>query len=66
MDDSFLYECYKAITNLLQYFDGVRLTDVLIFVDELFQIAVAYLLDDVVIFATLHDVHHLHYVLRFE
>lgn len=59
MDDAFSYEGQKTITNLSEHVDRIVFVILLAGLHELADIAIAKFLNNVVIFAALHDVNKL-------
>jgi hypothetical protein len=66
MDDAFLNQRKEAIADLLQKLKSSFLGNVVVQLDVLLKVRIAYLLDDVVVMAALHHVQHLHDVVRFQ
>lgn len=62
MDDALLDQCHKPIHDLLQHFHRLLLVDEGGHLHVLLEVAVAELLDDVVIIGALHDLVNSHYV----
>ena len=60
MDNAFLDEGKKPVTNLFQEVNGLSFGEFRVFSEVLLQVAVTYLLDYVVIVAAFHDVEDPH------
>lgn len=56
MDNAFLDEGHEPVADLSKNVGGLVLAELRVGVDELLEVAVAYLLNDVVVMAALHDV----------
>lgn len=66
MHNSFLDKSNEAITDLLEKINGLILWYVWMLFNVMLKIAIADLLNDVVIMATLHDIKHFDDVFRLE
>ncbi len=66
MYDSFLDERDESVADLLQQTNRFGLGNLRVLLQILFQVAVTYLLDDVVVMAAFHHVHHSNDVLGFQ
>ena len=66
MNNSFLDQGHEAIANLPQNIDSLLFAEIGVAVDELFKIAIAYFLNDIVVVAAFHHVENSNYVLRFD
>lgn len=66
MNYSLLDKGNKSITNLSKDVSRSFFWDMRVLVDILFQVAITYLLDDVVVMRAFHDVEHADDVLGFE
>lgn len=56
MNNSFLDQGHKAIANLPQNIDSLFFAEIRMAVDELFKIAIAYFLNNIVVVAAFHHV----------
>jgi hypothetical protein len=65
VDDSFFDESHKTVADLAEDVDRLLLGECGVLLNESFEVAVADLLDDVVVMAALHDIQHLNDVLTF-
>ena len=63
MDDAFFHESEETVCNLFDDIDSLFLFDRSFFFDKFLQIAIADLLDNVVIIAALHNFIHGHDIL---
>jgi hypothetical protein len=66
VDDSFLDERDESVADLFEQTDCFSLGDLRVLLQILFQVAITYLLDDVVVMAALHHIHHANDVLGFQ
>lgn len=66
VDDAFLDECEEAVADLFEEVDGLLFWKFGVLGEVLFEVIVAYLLDDVVVVTAFHDVEHPHHILGFE
>ena len=56
MDDSFSNEGEKTVTDLFEHIDGICLRTLVVAFDIFGEVSVAQLLNNIVIFGTLHDI----------
>lgn len=66
MDDAFPHQSNEPITNLTEQANSLSFIDLRVGLHVLLQIAVADLLDDVIVVTALHDIQHTDYVLGLE
>lgn len=66
MDDTFLDEGHEPVTYLPEYIGSLVLAEFWMSFDKLLEVAIADLLNDVVIVTAFHDIKHLYNVFRLD